>query len=139
MKDEDIDYSDIPPLGDEFFTKPAKGRAMSDEDTPKPAQETRTGADLIAALQASPYRDTDIGAVSDDTRDPIGAMMEAPGDRLFSAVTAWLWESADPTQLADCGAVRLLIDGLTKRPDAGSDAVRRAIAECRFYLEQPWT
>jgi len=26
----------------------------------KPARETRTGADLIAALQASPYRDIDI-------------------------------------------------------------------------------
>lgn len=26
----------------------------------KPAKETRTGADLIAALQASPYRDIDI-------------------------------------------------------------------------------
>ncbi len=26
----------------------------------KAARETRTGADLIAALQASPYRDTDI-------------------------------------------------------------------------------
>lgn len=26
----------------------------------KPARETRTGADLIAALQSSPYRDIDI-------------------------------------------------------------------------------
>ena len=26
----------------------------------KPARDTRTGADLIAALQASPYRDIDI-------------------------------------------------------------------------------
>jgi len=30
------------------------------ESGPKPACETRTGADLIAALQASPYRDIDI-------------------------------------------------------------------------------
>ena len=30
------------------------------ESGPKPARETRTGADLIAALQASPYRDIDI-------------------------------------------------------------------------------
>ena len=27
------------------------------ESGPKPVRETRTGADLIAALQASPYRD----------------------------------------------------------------------------------
>ena len=39
MKDEDIDYSDIPPL-DEW--------------------KQRTGADLIEALQSSPYRDTEI-------------------------------------------------------------------------------
>ena len=30
------------------------------ESGPKSARETRTGADLIAALQASPYRDIDI-------------------------------------------------------------------------------
>lgn len=30
------------------------------ESGDKPAKETRTGADLIAALQASPYRDIDI-------------------------------------------------------------------------------
>jgi len=30
------------------------------ESGPKPSRETRTGADLIAALQASPYRDIDI-------------------------------------------------------------------------------
>jgi hypothetical protein len=39
MKDEDIDYSDIPPL-DEW--------------------KKRTGADLIAALQSSPYREIEI-------------------------------------------------------------------------------
>jgi hypothetical protein len=52
MKDEDIDYSDIPELGDEFFTKEAV--------ITKPAHDTRTGADLIAAMQASPHRDIDI-------------------------------------------------------------------------------
>ena len=30
------------------------------ESDPKPPRENRTGADLIAALQASPYRDLDI-------------------------------------------------------------------------------
>ncbi len=30
------------------------------ETVSKPQRETRTGADLIAALQASPYRDVDI-------------------------------------------------------------------------------
>jgi hypothetical protein len=30
------------------------------ETGPKPARETRTGADLIAALQSSPHRDVDI-------------------------------------------------------------------------------
>jgi hypothetical protein len=30
------------------------------ESGPKPSYGTRTGADLIAALQASPYRDIDI-------------------------------------------------------------------------------
>ena len=30
------------------------------ESGSKPSRETRTGADLIAALQASPYRDIDI-------------------------------------------------------------------------------
>lgn len=30
------------------------------ESRDRPARETRTGADLIAALQASPYRDIDI-------------------------------------------------------------------------------
>jgi plasmid stability protein len=30
------------------------------ESGPKPAKETRTGADLIAALQDSPYRDIEI-------------------------------------------------------------------------------
>ena len=30
------------------------------ESANKPAQETRTGADLIAAFQASPHRDIDI-------------------------------------------------------------------------------
>jgi plasmid stability protein len=30
------------------------------ESSLKPSHETRTGADLIAALQASPYRDIDI-------------------------------------------------------------------------------
>ena len=29
-------------------------------DTGKPSRDTRTGADLIAALQTSPYRDIDI-------------------------------------------------------------------------------
>src|SRR5271168_489961 len=49
MKDEDIDYSDIPELGDEFFS-----RAVH------PPPDPRTGADLIAAMQASPYREIDI-------------------------------------------------------------------------------
>ena len=49
MKDEDIDYSDIPELGDEFFSR-AK----------HPPPDPRTGADLIAAMQASPYREIDI-------------------------------------------------------------------------------
>ena len=31
MKDEDIDYSDIPPLGDEFFTKETVNRAKRED------------------------------------------------------------------------------------------------------------
>ena len=54
MKDEDIDYSDIPPLGDEFFTKPTV------QWPPVSGEAPRTGADLIAALQSSPHRDTEI-------------------------------------------------------------------------------
>jgi hypothetical protein len=77
--------------------------------------------------------------MTDDARDRITAMIAAPGDRQCSVIEAWLWQVADPMQLADIRAVRLLIDGLTKRPDAASEAVQRAIAECRFYLEQPWT
>jgi hypothetical protein len=55
MKDEDIDYSDIPELDEEFLTKPTV-------EWPPASQEgkTRTGADLIAAVQSSPHRDIEI-------------------------------------------------------------------------------
>jgi len=39
-------------------------------------------------------------------------MDETPGERLFSVIEHWLWQVADPMQLADIRAIRLLIDGL---------------------------
>ena len=72
-------------------------------------------------------------------RDHIQPMVETPAARLFSVIETWLWQVVDPMQLADIRAIRFVIDGLSKRPDAASEAVQRALAECRFYLEQPWT
>jgi hypothetical protein len=54
MKDKDIDYSDIPPLDNSFFTRPTVQWPAVSEETP------RTGADLIAALQSSPHREIEI-------------------------------------------------------------------------------
>ena len=54
MKDEDIDYSDIPPLDEAFLAQPPIQWPPMSKETP------RSGADLIAALQSSPYREIDI-------------------------------------------------------------------------------
>jgi uncharacterized protein (DUF433 family) len=59
MTDEDIDYSDIPELGDEFFAKallPNKEtiKAMKAAARGEVTTAGHSGADLIAALQASP-------------------------------------------------------------------------------------
>ena len=96
-----------------------------------------TGAVELEIFEAYIRGEIEAGDLVTASRIP--AMIEAPADRLFSAIEHWLWQVAHPAQLANWRVIGLLIDGLSQRPDAATDAVQRAIAECRFYREQPWT
>src|SRR6516165_7704576 len=83
MTDDDIDYSDIPELGDEFFARAKRATIIPNQETIEAMQAAergevttagQTGADLIAALQASPCRDIDI----EPDRLKAKAMTDAP-------------------------------------------------------------
>jgi uncharacterized protein (DUF4415 family) len=91
MKDSDIDYSDIPPLGDEFFKKaavawpPAKQQLTIrlDEDVLKwlkgsgRGYQTRINRILRAAMESQPTRQSNSMPARKKSSRPPGALKPA--------------------------------------------------------------
>ena len=61
-------------------------------------------------------------------------VLTMPAERLPNVVEAWLWEFHDPGNWPSGSDAWKLIRALEARPDASSDAVKTALADCHEYL-----